>query len=158
MLAWLTQPSPRGSEHASIPTGSEDYAYSASISDAESMPPSLHAWLESTKPGYGEKFLPAFTAVGVEDIFDLPNIDHEIFLAVKHELEHLCGAKRMHLKNIHAALVAAGMPEDVAPDSWRSPRVSPASSPSKKDKAPPAVKKSSSLNKLSSKAAGSSPS
>ena len=98
MLAWLTQPSPRGSEHASIPTGSEDYAYSASISDAESMPPSLHAWLESIKPGYGEKFLPAFTAVGVEDIFDLPNIDHEIFLAVKHELEHLCGAKLLHVR------------------------------------------------------------
>ena len=185
MLSWL-QRSPRASSEsiAASAVGSTGYSYigssTAGISDAESMAPSLMTWLESIKVGYGDKFLPAFMAVGIEDIFDLAHIDQDIWELLQVELE-ACGAKRMHLKNVHAGMVEAGMQEDIAPESWRSPEAmrpppmpsaptlpsapkAPQASPQAPPQAPPSstaagkrpVKKSNSLKALSRATASSS--
>ena len=104
MLAWLASAtSPREDASArSLPCSS----HSPSDAGDSSQPTgesetSLECWLESIKPGYAGRFTPAFMAVGVEDVLDLPNIDQDIFRDIERELEAR-GAKKMHLKNIRA--------------------------------------------------------
>ena len=102
MLAWL-RPSPRGDEgvEPSPPPSVVSFGPDSKGSEPEQV--NLTHWLDVVKPGYSEKFLPAFLAVGVEDVLDLANIDQEIYFEIEEELISHCGAKKMHLKNIYNA-------------------------------------------------------
>ena len=78
---------------------------------ADRLPPALVGsvsdWLERVKKGYG-RFAVAFEALGIEDTNDIHNIDRTIFEQVETLLRDGCGAKSMHLKNIHIALLEYG--------------------------------------------------
>ena len=77
LLAWL-RPSPRGDEVEPPLPSPPASVNSFSGPDSKGSEPeqiNLTLWLEGIKPGYADRFLPAFLAIGVEDVLDLSHID-----------------------------------------------------------------------------------
>lgn len=88
--------------------------------DLSSKFASVRQWLDSVKPGYGQRFTEAFDAVGIEDTDDFLNLDDSLFEELETALRE-CGAKVMHMSNIQRALlehVAASGQSELTWEPW----------------------------------------
>ena len=124
---------PPHSPPSSVQSFTNPNSFKSSVHEASD----LASWLESVKPGYASRFLPAFAAVGVEDYLDLANIDQDIYSEIEEELTERCGARKMQLKNIHTALLDAGMHDSITLDYGQQASPQPPPQPPPQPLPPP---------------------
>ena len=96
---------------------------------------SIRAWLDAhVKAGFGERFAPAFEALGIEDASDVSMVDDEMLTVLEARLTSEHGAKVMHLRRLRQAMVTAGadVREAVVTPSSTPPPSPPPSPPRKR--------------------------
>jgi hypothetical protein len=69
---------------------------------------SIPEWLDSVKPGYGNKFSSSFEEAGAEDASDIADLDEKAMADLESRLESH-GAKSIHISKIKAAITAMSL-------------------------------------------------